>query len=338
MARLKSILASLVLCLLGLCLGLALAEGLVRVFYPHARDIVISGHPFILDDELGWKLAPSKTTTHHCLYFDTGYTTNSFGFRDKPRSTAKSDDAYRILLYGDSLIFGWGLNDGERFSDLIENERAGLEIWNLGVPGWGLDQEILLNEKEGKLLHADEVIFFVGPSTLSRIHTGYLLSKYKPMFTQHQDGRLTVVPIPKGKNAVLRFLYETLSDFYLPYFLQAQIATFQETVRLREGPADGLAKDMLRMAWDTTRRRNQRMTILVANLSHSDRSDLRALCNETGIKYLEIGPEVLATATVDSDLIFGQYDNHWNAKTNKLIAAALLRQLRSCCGVELINR
>ncbi|MGB8047823.1 MAG: hypothetical protein WCB74_26050 [Pseudolabrys sp.] len=95
---------------------------------------------------------------------------------------------------------------------------------------------------------------------------------------------------------------------------------------------------MLRMAWDTTRRRNQRMTILVANLSQSDRSDLRALCNETGIKYLEIGPEVLATATVDSDLIFGQYDNHWNAKANKLIAAALLRQLRSCCGVELINR
>jgi hypothetical protein len=85
---------------------------------------VISGHPFILDDELGWKLAPSKTTTHHSLYFDTRYTTNSFGFRDKPRSTAKSDDAYRILLYGDSLIFGWGLNDGERFSDLIENERA----------------------------------------------------------------------------------------------------------------------------------------------------------------------------------------------------------------------
>ncbi|MFZ0653845.1 MAG: hypothetical protein WAZ97_23665 [Pseudolabrys sp.] len=158
------------------------------------------------------------------------------------------------------------------------------------------------------------------------------------MFTQHQDGRLTVVPIPKGKNAVLRFLYETLSDFYLPYFLQAQIATFQETVRLREGLADGLAKDMLRMAWDTARRRNQRMTILVANLSQSDRSDLRALCNETGIKYLEIGPEVLATATVDSDLIFGQYDNHWNAKANKLIAAALLRQLRSYCGVELINR
>ena len=157
------------------------------------------------------------------------------------------------------------------------------------------------------------------------------------MLTQHQDGRLTVVPILKGKNAVLRFLYETLSDFYLPFFFKLKSRLSKKRYDC-EGPADGLAKDMLRMAWDTTRRRNQRMTILVANLSQSDRSDLRALCNETGIKYLEIGPEVLATATVDSDLIFGQYDNHWNAKANKLIAAALLRQLRSYCGVELIKR
>ena len=350
MARLKNILANLVLGLLGLCLGLALAEGSVRVFYPHTRDFVISGHPFVVDDELGWKLAPSKTTTHFSRYFDARYTTNAFGFRDKPRSTAKSDDAYRILLYGDSLIFGWGLNDGERFSDLIEKESADLELWNLGVPGWGLDQQILLNEKEGKSLHADDVMFFVGGSTLARIHTGYLFSKYKPIFTQQQDGRLTVVSIPKGKNAVLSLLYEKLSDFYLPYFLQAQIATFQETLGLREtrlwerpSPAtigsrrlvDGLARDMLRMAWDTARRRNQQMTILVANLSQADRSDLQALCNETGIKYLEIGP---ATATADSDLIFGQYDNHWNAKANKLIAAHLLRQLRSCCGVELIKQ
>jgi hypothetical protein len=49
---------------------------------------------------------------------------------------------------------------------------------------------------------------------------------------------------------------------------------------------------------------------------------------------LEISPEILATATANSDLIFGQYDKHWNAKANKLIAA----QLRSCCGVELIKR
>jgi len=330
--------------LIGLCLGLALAEGLVRVFYPHARDLVISGHPFIFDDELGWKLAPSKTTTHLSRYFDTRYTTNSFGFRDKARSIEKSDHAYRILLYGDSLIFGWGLNDGERFSDLLEKEKADLEIWNLGVPGWGLDQEILLNEKEGKLLHADDVMFFVGKSTLARIHTPHIFSKYKPMFTRQKDGRLTIVPIPKGKNSVLSLLYELLSDFYLPYFVQAQIATYQETQRLREtrfgeseSPptirtqrlVDGLVKDMLRMAWDTARKRNQQMTILVANLSQADRSDLKALCSETGIKYLEIGPEILATATADGGLIFGQYDNHWTAKANKLIAAQLLHRLRS---------
>ena len=341
----KSILAKLVLVLFGIFLGLALTEGFVRVFFPYARDTVIPSHLFIIDDELGWKLAPSKTAPHHTRYFDARYTTNSFGFRDKTRSTTKSDDTYRILLYGDSLIFGWGLNDGERFSDLIENEKTSLQIWNLGVPGWGLDQEILLYEKVGKLLHADDVMFFVGASTLSRIHTGYIYQKYKPMFTQQHDGRLTLVSVPKGKTAVISLLYEMLSPFYLPYFLRDRIATFQEAVQLavtgvgehRPPPTiesirlvDGLAKGMLRRAWDIARRRNQQMTILVANLSQSDRSDLRDLCNETGIEYFEIGPEILATATADdnSGLIFGKHDKHWNANANRLIAAQLLRQLK----------
>jgi ABC-type phosphate/phosphonate transport system permease subunit len=76
-----------------------------------------------------------------------------------------------------------------------------------------------------------------------------MFAQYKPMFTQHQDGHLTVVPIPKGKNAVLSLLYETLSDFYLPYFLQAQIATFQETLRLRVkgGSNVGLHLQLLRL-------------------------------------------------------------------------------------------
>ena len=47
--------------------------------------------------------------------------------------------------------------------------------------------------------------------------------------------------------------------------------------------------------------------------------------NETGIKYLEIGPEI---TTIDSDLILGEHDRDWNAKANELIAAQLLRQLK----------
>ena len=130
----------------------------------------------MIDDDLGWKLAPSKTSTHHSRYFDTEYTTNSFGFRDKPRSTTKAAGSYRILLYGDSFIFGWGVNAGLRFADLIEARTPGLEMWNRAVPGWGLDQQIVLYQNEGETLPADEVIFFAGSGTLYRTRTAYVYS------------------------------------------------------------------------------------------------------------------------------------------------------------------
>ena len=346
-------LAKVALVVFSLLVGLGLAEGLVRVLYPYARDGVIPGRFFVIDDELGWKLATSKTSTHHTRYFDATYTSNASGFRDKPRSVTKIAGNYRALLYGDSLIFGWGLNTGERFSDLWEVETPNLEMWNHGVPGWGLDQEILLYEKEGDKLFADEAIFFVGASTLSRIHTGYIYSKYKPMFVRQQDGHMMEVAVPKGKNAMMGVLYEVFSPFYLPYFLQTQIAAFQQSNRLTRDAApvtgpmtlesqrlvDEFTKDLLRIAWTTAQKRQHRMTILIANLSRADRAALRALCCDTGIACLEIGPEITATATTDdnSDLVFGKHDKHWNVKANKLIAASILTQ-RKQLATATVNR
>jgi hypothetical protein len=341
----KRLFVNIALMLFGVFLSLAFAEGAVRIFYPHARDHVIPSHLFVIDDSLGWTLAPSKHSVHATRYFDVSYTTNSFGFRDRSRSTTKKDDVYRILLYGDSLIFGWGIKDSERFSDLIEDEGSGLEIWNHGVPGWGLDQEVVLDEKEGAALNANAVMFFVGASTLSRIHTGYVYAKYKPMFIAQQDGTVTLIPVPKEQNAALSFFYKLLSPFYLPYFLESKIAVLQEAAILhatgggeRALPTplestrlvDNLTKQMLRVALDTAHRRGQQMSILVANLSQTDRSNLRKFCSETGIEDLEISSDILATSAADenSDLIFGKYDKHWNDKANRLIAAQILPQLK----------
>ncbi len=112
------------LVLVGLCISLFLAEGLVRIFSPHSRDHVIPGGLFNIDDYLGWKLRAGKSTIHHSRYFDVVYTINSLGFRDKPRNVLKDENVYRILLYGDSQIFGWGVPEDKRFSNLIENKKA----------------------------------------------------------------------------------------------------------------------------------------------------------------------------------------------------------------------
>ncbi len=131
------------LVLVGFCVALLLAEGYVRVFHPYSRDHVVPGGLFEIDDYLGWKFTEGKSARHHSRYFEATYRINTLGYRDKPRSLLKDAEIYRILLYGDSQVFGWGTPAEQRFSNLIEAQNPHLEIWNLAVPGYGIDQEVL---------------------------------------------------------------------------------------------------------------------------------------------------------------------------------------------------
>ena len=249
-----------------------------------------------------------------------------------------------MVLYGDSQTFGWGLNDGERFSDLVEKETKDLEIWNQSVPGYGLDQEILSYEKDRNSVYANEVILFVAKSTISRIRTGFIFSKYKPVFVRQPSGGLTLLPVPRGRNAMISVLYRVLSPFYLPYFLQTQVATLREKFRPgsagngRAAPGtfgemllvDELAKDMLRFASDKARERNHRMALLFADLSPTDRIAVQDFCDQIGVAYMEVGPTAIPGTSFEtgiSEFIFGAGDGHWNARANRLIAAQLLPQI-----------
>ena len=62
---------------------------------------------FDIDEHLGWKLKTGKSGIHHSHYFEVVYAINSLGFRDQARKRLKDENIYRILLYGDSEIFGW---------------------------------------------------------------------------------------------------------------------------------------------------------------------------------------------------------------------------------------
>ena len=77
----------------------------------------------------------------------------------------------------------------------------GVEIWNLAVPGYGLDQEILAYELDGQRFEADEVVLLVSTETLSRLPYDYIYRKHKPKFVLDAEGRLELVPIRRGVSA-----------------------------------------------------------------------------------------------------------------------------------------
>lgn len=329
---------SLTLCCLVLAalgVGLLLAEGLVRVFYPHTRDRIAPYGLMAIDRDLGWKLEAGKNVNHKTRSFDVRYATNRLGFRDRDRRI-NDKKARRILLYGDSEIFGWGIPEEKRFSNLTEAQRPGLEIWNLAVPGYGLDQQILRYRRDGASLNADEVIFFVSRVTLWRIQTGYAYDKDKPRFEIERDGNLRLVSIPATKEAAKSLFYEVLTPLYLPYFVDQRLKVLKEALSrvslpqpqpgnsptMKSGsPLDDLAKKLLILARNTAAIRKHKMRVL-AQLPETARKELRDFCALNGIDLLEI----VFDSREKENLVF-KYDPHWNIRANEVIAAQLILQL-----------
>jgi len=61
--------------------------------------------------------------------------TNARGYRERPLPGAPADGVSRILLLGDSVSFGKGVDRDARFSNLVEAEGGGkIEVYNLGIP------------------------------------------------------------------------------------------------------------------------------------------------------------------------------------------------------------
>ena len=319
---------TLLLFLLGCGLALAIGEGMVRLFDPQIRDYVIPSRLFVIDAPLGWRLRPDTTVVHRTEYFTVSYTINASGYRDRSRPVRKSADRTRILLYGDSQVFGWGVPDSLRFSNLLEARHPELELWNLAVPAYGLDQQLIAYEERGREMEADVVAFFVSPSTLRRIEKGYLYAKYKPRFVVDRAGVLQLVPIPRIGTQWTIVRGYLFSHWYLPYFLYRQLPALIEKLKgapndrqtSRDDPVNALADALLVRAAEMARARGHRL-MLLTTLCGSASETLRRMTEEYGIRVI-----ALELPTDTEGFVFGSRDRHWTPRAHDRIAHEIWQQ------------
>jgi len=106
------------------------------------------------DAELGWVSVPS-TTVKDLYGPGRTLTVNAQGFRGK-REYAKTPPpgVTRILCSGDSFTLGWGVDDGDAWSALLQ-QRPGLEVVNMGQGGYGIDQSYLWWRRDGGSISYD---------------------------------------------------------------------------------------------------------------------------------------------------------------------------------------
>jgi hypothetical protein len=144
------------------------------------------------DATLGWLPQPN--------YRSESIQTNALGIRaNREYDFDNLGDKKRIVFIGDSYTWGertWNqaIYNHETFVAQLENLLTGVETINLGVHGWGTDQQLLYLQQFGFQFEPDLVVlgFFEGDMPRNIVNFfGYM----KPRF-ELENGRLTLMPNP----------------------------------------------------------------------------------------------------------------------------------------------
>jgi len=89
---------------------------------------------------------------------------NSDGFRDHEYSIEKPNNTFRIIVLGDSIAFGWGLNISDTWLKQLERKLNNIdsdihfEVLNFGVPGYNTLQEVEMFKEKGIKYKPDLII------------------------------------------------------------------------------------------------------------------------------------------------------------------------------------
>lgn len=141
----------------------ALAEVTLRAFFP--TSLTVDGFVHTANGALyGWGFDAHQVIRRHDP--DTGEVftdrANSHGWRDRERSFDNPDDAYRIVVVGDSNTFGYSVPAEAVYTAVLERrlraDGINAEVINIAVSAWGTDQEYEALRLEGLRYGPDLVI------------------------------------------------------------------------------------------------------------------------------------------------------------------------------------
>lgn len=230
------------------------------------------------DRDLGW--FPIKNIED---YYEGGsrrifVRNNDMGFRD---SNHASKEKPRIAFLGDSCVWGYDVEQEERFTERLQELVPNMGIINLGVSGYGPDQEYLVLKKYFNFYRPDIVfLLFCGndrDDDSNRVRYG---GYYKPYFVV-RDGVLALrgAPVPKS----FRYYYDKYPFLFRSYFIQAVLKVFFYHMPVQPICPDP-THDII-LAVDKFLKSND--AIFVVGFVDKD-DPLRTFCKDNDIKYLDL--------------------------------------------------
>jgi lysophospholipase L1-like esterase len=297
-------LARLILIFAALLASLVIAELGLRAFGPGlpAGDEMSLGYRY--DSELGWfpiansrkQITASRTITA---------VHNSLGFRS---TEPVQNGASSVVFLGDSLVWGFDVEAPERFTDILQAKHPEWIVHNLGVSGYGTDQEYLVLQKFFDRL-LPRVVFLVicGDNDNEDNSWNFRGGYYKPWFTL-EDGHLKLngVPVPRAERTFLAD-HKTLAKSRLVemlarlYFRAASPSRFRQ----KDPPTGAILLDMRKYVTD-------RGAYFAVGLQHSSK-ELEDFLRQFNIPFVTVD-------TTNSAHTYHAFGNHWTPEGQAFVA------------------
>lgn len=313
-------LKNIALLLGALVLALACAEAALRLldrYPPPPAPVPERPDLYIADARVGYILWPS---THTCLRYPSDgprvleLVSNADGLRSS-RELDEPDARPRVLIVGDSFVFGLGVEEGERISEALERAQPRWRVDSIAMPGWGVDLMIRATESFAAKAQPDVVVLAVYTDDLRRAH---------PYFAG------VGLPIPKYE---LRDgeLHDTAFSQPTGWQRWRLAQAISQRTRFRDAEFFELNRALLMRFLVLGRERSFAPVVLFlpgrgdTALDRKRRGFLRGFALERDVPYLDL-TDPIHTAGVQRTYIENNW--HWNATGHEVAAAALAGLLR----------
>ncbi len=203
--RMRGLLVN-VLCVFVACVvSLIGAEYVARWYFgdlSHAYSVATTRnvyHFYQYDPYLGWSNMPNARGTLTREEFTYPVSVNTYGMRQKEVSIEAGGDKPRIAFMGDSFLWGIGVADEQRYSDIVEKQSC-IEALNFGASGYAPIQYYLMLDRVLRFKPQRVLLGFTYSNDMDDNVQYNRYSYYKP-YAELDEGKLQIrgYPIPNTR-------------------------------------------------------------------------------------------------------------------------------------------
>lgn len=279
-------------------------------------------HTFLrYDPNLGWSHIPKAHGTVESTDYSIEAVINGHGLRDREYSYSRVPGKKRVLVLGDSFVWGLGVGLDQTFSKRLEALLTDTEVINAGVPGYSTDQELLWLERQGTKYKPDLVIVMIywddlAQNTSDLAHSFF----YKPRFQPQPDGSQVLTGVPCPDPSVWRVGAKALT--LVSGIVHSVVA------RRRGNPDPVRARQQIRLTASLVNRMKRvcegvDARFMVATICSGRRACTR-LADVLKSDNISVCSLDKTMGLVRRGMTISKHDGHWNASGHEHVARYLM--------------